>query len=116
MIKGLVSGSEKSMEVPSAALRKALDALGSKSRELWCVTFVEYGDSVDGKARVMGLFNSKEEAHLRMKEDADGYMKDLGLEVKVYEDSASVGSADNVVCEYMIEKVKIPEVQEKEFV
>jgi hypothetical protein len=80
------------------------------------VTFVEYGDSVDGKARVMGLFKSKEEAHLRMKEDAEGYLKDLGLEVKVYEDSASVGSTDEVGCEYRIEKVKIPEVPEKEWV
>lgn len=114
VIKELVSGSEKSGEVPSSALGKALDALGSKSRELWCVTFVEYGDSVDGKARVMGLFNSKDEAHLRMKEDAEGYMKDLGLEVKVYDDSASVGDTDEVGCEYMIEKVKIPEVPEQE--
>lgn len=113
-IKGLVSGSEKSGEVPSSALGKALEALESKSRELWCVTFVEYGDSVDGKARVMGLYNSKEEAHLRMKEDAESYLKDLGLEVKVYEDSASVGSTDEVGCEYRIEKVKIPEVPEQE--
>ena len=116
VIKGLVSGSEKSGEVPSSALGKALDELESKSRELWCVTFVEYGDSVDGKARVMGLFKSKEEAHLRMKENAEGYMKNLGLEVKVYEDSASVGSADEVGCEYRIEKVKIPEVPEQECV
>ena len=114
VIKVLVSGSEKSEEVTSSAHGKALDALESKIRELWCVTFVEYGDSVDGKARVMGLYNSKEEAHLRMREDAESYLKDLGLEVKVYEDSASVGSTDEVGCEYRIEKVKIPEVQEKE--
>lgn len=111
VIKGLVSGSEKSGEVPSSALGKALDAIESKIRELWCVTFVEYGDSVDGKARVMGLYNSKEEAHLRMREDAENYLKDLDLEVKVYDDSASVGSKDDVGCEYRIEKVKIPEVQ-----
>ena len=81
-----------------------------------CVTLVEYGDSVDGKARVMGLYNSKEEAHLRMREDAESYLKDLGLEVKVYEDSASVGSTDEVGCEYRIEKVKIPEVPAQEWV
>lgn len=108
VIKGLVSGSEKSGGSPSSALGKALDALESKSRELWCVTYVEYGDSVDGKARVMGLFNSKEEAHLRMKEDAEGYMRDLGFEVRVYDDSASVGDTDEVGCEYRIEKIKIP--------
>jgi DNA-binding transcriptional MerR regulator len=116
VIKGLVAGSEKSGEDPSSALGKAIEALESKSRELWCVTYVDYGDSVDGKARVMGLFTSKEEAHLRMKEDAEGYMEDLGLEVKVYEDSASVGSTDEVGCEYRIEKVKIPEVPEQEWI
>ena len=116
MIKELVTGAKKAGEDPCAILGKACSALEAKCRELWCVTYVEYGDSVDGKARVMGLFNSKEEARLRMKEDAEGYMKDLGLEVKVYEDSASVGSTDEVGCEYRIEKVKIPEVPEQEWV
>lgn len=109
MIKEIVTGAKKAGEDPSAILEKACSALEAKFRELWCVTYVEYGDSVDGKARVMGIFNSKEEAHLRMKEDAEGYMKDLGLEVKVYEDSASVGDTNEVGCEYRIEKVKIPE-------
>lgn len=112
MIKELVTGAKKAGEDPCAILGKAYSALEAKCRELWCVTYVEYGDSVDGKARVMGLFNSKGEAHMRMKEDAEGYMKDLGLEVKVYEDSASVGDTDEVGCEYRIEKVKIPEVPE----
>jgi hypothetical protein len=114
-IKGLVKGAEKAGEDPSAVLGKMCGTLEARYRELWAVTYVEYGDSVDGKARVMGLFNSKEEAHYRMKEDAEAYMKDLGLEVKVYEDSASVGDTDEVGCEYRIEKVKIPEVPEKEY-
>ena len=115
-IKDLLSGAEKTGDNPRSILGKAYEAFLEKQCEMWCVTYVEYGDSVDGKARVMGLFKSKEEAHLRMKEDAEGYMKDLGLEVKVYEDSASVGSTDEVGCEYRIEKVKIPEVPEQELV
>lgn len=115
-IKDLLSGAEKAGENPGAILGKAYEAFLEKQCEMWCVTYVEYGDSVDGKARVMGIFKSKEEAHHRMKEDAEGYMKDLGLEVKVYEDSASVGSTDEVGCEYRIEKVKIPEVPEQDWV
>ena len=82
-------------------------------RELWCVTFVEYGDSVDGKARVLGLYRSKDEAHRGMEEDAENYKIELGLEdIRVYDDSASVGSTDEIGCEYMIEKVNVPEAAE----
>lgn len=115
MIKNIVSGAEKAGEDPSAALGKVCSTMEAKFRELWCVTYVEYGDSVDGKARVLNLFNTKEEAQAAMKEAAEGYLKDCGLEVRVFSDSASVGSTDEVGCEYMIEKVKLPEVPEKEY-
>lgn len=89
------------------------DKSRERLRELWCVTFVDYGDSADGKARVLGLYRSKEEAHRRMEEDAENYKKNLGLEdIKVYGDSASVGSTDEIGCEYAIEKVSVPEATE----
>lgn len=109
MIKELVTGAKKAGEDPCAILGKACSALEAKCRELWCVTYVEYGDSVDGKARVLNLFNTKEEAQAAMKEAAEGYLKDCGLEVRVFSYSASVGSTDEVGCEYGIEKVKAPD-------
>jgi hypothetical protein len=114
MIKNVKAGDDGKSDA-AEALDKACAALQSKHGELWCVTYVEYGDSVDGKARVLNLFNTKEEAQAAMKEAAEGYLKDCGLEVRVFSDSASVGSTDEVGCEYMIEKIKLPEVPEKEY-
>lgn len=75
----------------------------------WVVTFVEYGDCVDGKARVLGLYATHEEAHDEMSKAAERYLNDLDLGfIKVYKDSASVGSTDECGCEYGIEKVTIP--------
>lgn len=76
----------------------------------WAVTYVEYGDSVDGKARILGFYNSPKEAHDAMKVAATQYKKDLCLrgKVAVYRDSASVGDTAECGCEYSIEMVVIP--------
>lgn len=75
----------------------------------WAVTFVEYGDSVDGKARVLGIYGTPVEAHNAMKNDAEQYKKDLCLDfLEVYRESASVGETDECGCEYRIEMVEIP--------
>ena len=91
-MEGLGNYTEDPVSDPAAECGRP----AKNGREVWCVTFVEYGDSVDGKARVLGLYDSKEEAHQRMKDDAESYLKDLELEVHVYDDSASVGSTDEV--------------------
>ena len=76
----------------------------------WAVTFVEYGDSVDGKARILGLYNSPKEAHDAMKGAAKQYKKDLHLrgKVAIYLQSASVGDTAECGCEYAMETVVIP--------
>lgn len=75
----------------------------------WAVTFVEYGDSVDGKARVLGIYGTPVEAHKAMKNAAEQYKKDLCLDfLKVYRESASVGHTDECGCEYRMEEVDIP--------
>ena len=75
----------------------------------WAVTFVEYGDSVDGKATVLGLYGTPVEAHEAMKNAAEQYKKDLCLDfLKVYRESASVGHTDECGCEYRMEEVDIP--------
>ena len=75
----------------------------------YVVTFVEYGDSVDGKARVLGVYPTEAEAQYAMAQDAERYKDDLGLDfLKVYIGSASVGDTDECGCEYCIEIVSVP--------
>lgn len=78
--------------------------------ERYVVTFVEYGDSVDGKARILGLYRTHAEALCKMHIAAKKYYEDLGLDrcdLLKY-NSASVGSTDECGCEYRIDKVTIP--------
>lgn len=73
------------------------------------VTAVEYGDSVDGKARILGVYATPEEAHEVMSEAAKNYYVDLDLDViSIKGGTASVGSTDECGCEYRIDEVKIP--------
>ena len=76
----------------------------------WAVTCVDYGDSTDGKARILGLYNSPKEAHNAMKADAKRYKKELRLrgKVTVCLDSASVGDTAECGCEYRMETLTIP--------
>lgn len=73
------------------------------------VTFVEYGESVDGKARLLDLFDTRKEAVAEMHAAARKYKDDLGLDaIELYDDSASVGDIGECGCEYRIDEVKIP--------
>ena len=75
----------------------------------WAVTYVEYGDCVDGRARVLDLYGTPDEAHKAMRNAAENYKQDLGLDfLKVYRSSASVGHTDECGCEYSIQEVDIP--------
>lgn len=78
--------------------------------ERFAVTYVEYGDSVDGKARILGLYRTHAEALCEMHIAAKRYYEDFGLDrcdILKY-DSASVGSTDECGCEYRIDRVEIP--------
>ena len=77
--------------------------------ERYIVTFVEYGDSVDWKARILDVFDTKKEAIAEMHASARKYKDDLLLEeLELFDDSASVGEVGECGCEYRIDKVKIP--------
>ncbi len=98
------------------AILKALDVVKDKvikvgepkSIKRYAVTYVEYGDSVDGKARILGLYRSNDEAHAEMKRAAEQYKKDLGLDrIEVFDNSASVGDTGECGCEYSIEDVNV---------
>lgn len=76
----------------------------------FAVTFVEYGDSVDGNARILGLYCTHAEALCEMHLAAKRYYEDIGLDRCdiLHLDSASVGSTDECGCEYRIDEVEIP--------
>lgn len=81
----------------------------AKTIKRWVVVFVEYGDSVDGKGRILGHYRTKEDAQTDMVNAAKKYMEDLALEdIEIHGDSASVGSTDECGCEYSIDEVDIP--------
>ena len=73
------------------------------------VTAVEYGDTVDGKARILGMYATHDEAKEAMCEFAKNYYVDLGLDmISIKGGTASVGSTDECGCEYRIDEVEIP--------
>lgn len=73
------------------------------------VTFVEYGDCVDCRARILNVFDTRKEAVAEMQAAARKYNDDLCLDaLKLYDDSASVGDVGAWGCEYRIDEVKIP--------
>ena len=73
------------------------------------VTFVEYGDSVDGKARILGIYEDRKFAVGEMHMDAMRYYKAFDLDrIEMFNDSASVGSTDECGCEWRIDEVEIP--------
>ena len=73
------------------------------------VTAVEYGDSVDGKGSVIGVYLHREIACFEMHEDAMRYYKNGGFDrIDLKTDSASVGSTDECGCEWKIQEVEIP--------
>lgn len=75
----------------------------------WIATYVEYGDSADGKARVLGVYNTPTDACNAVKKAAEQYQKDLCLDdIEVFSDSVSVGVTDECGCEYAVEKWEIP--------
>ena len=81
----------------------------AKTIKRWVVVFVEYGDSVDGKGRILGHYRTKDDARTDMVNAARKYMDDLALEdIEIHGDSASVGSTDECGCEYSIDEVEIP--------
>ena len=75
----------------------------------WAVTYVECSDCVYGNATVLGLYGTPSEAHKAMRNAAENYKQDLGLDfLKVYRSSASVGRIDECGCVYSIQEVDIP--------
>lgn len=88
-----------------------LDEVGRIKR--FAVTAVDYGDSVDGKGRVIGVYPHLTIARLEMREDAMQYYRNGGYDrIELKPDGASVGSTDESWCEWKIQKIEIPVYKE----
>lgn len=74
------------------------------------VTAVDTSDSADGKARVLKVCNTHEEAVAYVKQDMDGFVADAnGMALGIDYDAMSAQTSDgNYGCEWNIEEVEIP--------
>ena len=85
-----------------------------RTMTMWAVVYVEYGESVDGRGRVLGLYPSNSQAEAAMGEAARDYAQAFGLEYRDGPCFASVGDRDAIGCEYQIQRVcfAMPEVED----
>lgn len=78
--------------------------------KLWIVTAVDYGDSCDGKARVLGVFKSYNEARIYVDGDIfDWVERNCENGVKCDFDKMAVWSDcdDSIRCEWNIEEAEV---------
>lgn len=73
----------------------------------WIVTCVDYNDSCDGKARVLGSFKTKDEAVNYITEDIKEWCDErAGLDIVCDFDDMSVSYGDDR-CEWNFEEIEI---------
>lgn len=74
----------------------------------YVVTAVDYGETVDGKARTIGVFFDREKAQAALDADMDGYIessKKSGMICEEYE--LAVWHDDDHGCEWNVEDVDV---------
>ena len=75
-----------------------------KSSRRWVVTYVDRGDTCDGKARIRGIYDSRDEAVSELVKDMDAYAsKNPGASVNKADWSADLG--DGAGCDWNVEGV-----------
>lgn len=75
----------------------------------YVVTYVDTAETCDGKARVMGIYDSMETAREKVREDMGHYLdSNDGKGFEAYWDKMSVWNGDGTCgCEWNIEEVTI---------
>jgi len=76
-------------------------------KKLWIATYVDYGETCDGKARVLDICKSKEEAEAVVRNDIEKWADDhAGENVEVDFDKMSAHYDDDTSdgCEWNIEE------------
>lgn len=79
--------------------------------KMWIATYVETSDTCDGKARVLGVYNSKEECLEEIKSDMLSWReahKDEGCEIDVNKMCGHFDYDTTDGCEWNVEEVELP--------
>ena len=79
--------------------------------KLWIATYVDHGETCDGKARILKACATKEEAQNEVHADIEKWADDrAGENVEIDFDKMSASYRDrDEGCEWNIEEVEIPE-------
>lgn len=80
-------------------------------KKIWIAMYVESGETCDGKARVLKVCATKEEAQNEVRADIEKWADDrAGENVEVDFDKMSASYQDrDEGCEWCIEEIEIPE-------
>ena len=80
-------------------------------KKLWIATYVDHGETCDGKARTLKTYATKEEAQNEVRADIEKWADDrAGENVEVDFDKMSASYRDrDEGCEWNIEEVEVPE-------
>lgn len=80
-------------------------------KKIWIATYVDHGETCDGKARVLKACMTKEEAQNEVRADIEKWADDhAGENIEVDFDKMSASYRDyDDGCEWNIEEIEIPE-------
>ena len=80
-------------------------------KKLWIATYVDHGETCDGKARILKACATKEEARNEVRADIEKWADDrAGENVEIDFDKMSASYRDrDEGCEWNIEEVEVPE-------
>lgn len=80
-------------------------------KKLWIATYVDHGETCDGKARILKACATKEEAQNEVHADIEKWADDrAGENIEVDFDKMSASYCDrDEGCEWNIEEVEVPE-------
>ena len=80
-------------------------------KKLWIATYVDHGETCDGKARILKACATKEEAQNEVRADIEKWADDrAGENIEVDFDKMSASYRDrDEGCEWNIEEVEVPE-------
>ena len=85
--------------------------------KLWVSTYVDHGPTCDGKARILGIDKTKEEAEARVRNDIESWIDDRaseGVEADFDKKAAWYDYDTDDCCEWNIEEQTIDVDEEDE--
>lgn len=77
--------------------------------KLWIATYVDRGETCDGKARVLGVYDSKEEAVMVIRNDIEHWADDhAGDDIEVdFDQMRAYYIGNDVGCEWNVEECEV---------